>query len=251
MTAGKSRIDILGVGFDNVTMDETISALEDILGRGEKSYIVTPNSEIVYEALKDDELRNLLRGADLVIPDGAGVVLASRILGTPLKEKVAGIEVAENLLPSLVRMNKKLFLLGAKPGIAERAADRMREIAPGIDICGCRNGYFDDDESVVEEINSRNPDVIYVCLGAPRQEFWIKKNMHRLNATMFIGLGGSLDGFSGEVKRAPRIFIKLNLEWFYRLIKEPYRLGRMMRLPKFIIKVLAFRIKNQKIAKKV
>ena len=233
------KIDIMGVPFDNVTMDEAIARAKELLSGGEPFYCVTPNSEIVYEAMHSEELLSVLRGAALVLPDGAGVVLASKILKTPLTQKVAGVDFADRLLSLLVEEGRSLYLLGSAPGIAEQAAEVMRDRHPGLDICGTADGYFKDAAPVIEKINALSPDVLFVCLGAPKQEFFMRDHLGEIHAKMMIGLGGSLDSFAGTVKRAPKWMIRLNLEWFYRLIKQPSRLGRMMRLPKFILAVLA------------
>ena len=227
------RIDILGVGFDNVNMSEALSRAEALL-EGGHHYIVTPNSEIVYDAQSNDTLREILNRADIVLPDGIGVVKASRVLDTPLKEKVAGVEVAENLLPVFAKKGASLYLLGAKPGVAERAAEKMKTIAPGLKIAGLHDGYFKDDAEVVDAVKASGADAIYVCLGAPKQELFIAAHLEEMGCKLAIGLGGSLDVFAGEAKRAPKIFINLGLEWLWRLIKQPSRLGRMMRLPKFL-----------------
>ncbi len=231
------RVDILGIWYNNVDMDGAVLKVADLVGRGESSYVVTPNSEIAYECRKDPELRNIVNGAALVLADGAGVVLASKILKRPVKQKVAGVELAGHLLPMLAKRGYRLFLLGAKPSVAERAAEKMKAIAPGLNICGVRDGYFKDGTAVAEQIQASGADVVYVCLGSPAQERWMSQHMHLLSNSVMLGLGGTLDIFAGEAKRAPDIFIKLNLEWFYRLIKQPSRLGRMMRLPKFLLLV--------------
>lgn len=238
------KINVMGVNFDNVTMEEAMDQARTILDKGETVYVVTPNSEIVYEAMHNEEMMALLNGAALVLPDGAGVVLGSKILGTPLKQKVAGVEFADHLMDVLIEKNQKLYLLGSKPGIAEMAAEKMLEKHPGLQICGMADGYFKDENEVVAKVNAAGADVLFVCLGAPKQELFMKNHMDELNVKMMIGLGGSLDSFAGTVKRAPRWMIKINLEWLYRLLKEPKRLGRMMRLPKFILAVMAKKIKG-------
>ena len=232
------KIDIMGVQFDNVTMTEALDEAERLLASGETFYCVTPNSEIVYEAMHDAELCALLNGAALVLPDGAGVVLASKILKTPLRAKVAGVDFADGLMGRMENSGLRLFLLGSKPGVAELAAEKMLEKHPKLQISGMADGYFRDDAEAVAKVNAAGADVLFVCLGAPKQEYFIKRNMQALNVRMLIGLGGTLDSFAGTVKRAPKWMIKLNLEWFYRLLKEPKRLGRMMRLPKFLLAVL-------------
>lgn len=239
------RVDILGVCFDNVTMEEAAARAMELVDEKRSSVIVTPNSEIAYDCQKDDQFRTLINNADLIVPDGAGVVLASKIVRTPIKQKVAGIELAEVLLGKLAHRGKKLFLLGAKPGVAERAADKMREIAPGLNICGVLDGYFKSDVEAVGAINAAGPDMLFVCLGSPKQEHWMYKNAEALVPCVMLGLGGSLDIFAGESKRAPKLFLKLNLEWLYRLLKQPSRLGRMMRLPKYLFTAVRYRMTSR------
>lgn len=240
------RIDVMGVQFDNVTMDEALEKAKDLLNQQEASYCVTPNAEIVYEAMHDQEFCALVNNAALVLPDGAGTVLGAKLLGTPLKQKVAGIDFAANLLSVLEESGKTLYLLGSKPGIGELAAEKMLQKHPKLQICGIADGYFKDESPVVEKINAANPDALFVCLGAPKQEKFMYAHKDELNVRLMIGLGGSLDGFAGTVKRAPKWMIRMQLEWLYRLIKEPKRLGRMMRLPKFVLAVLACRIRGGK-----
>lgn len=239
------KIEIMGVPFDNVTMDEAISHARELLAGSEPCYCVTPNSEIVYEAMRNPELLSVLRGAAMVLPDGAGVVLASKLLKTPLKEKVAGVDFADRLLALLCEQGGKAYLLGSAPGIAEQAAAKMIEKHPGLQICGMADGYFKDAAPVIEAINASEPDVLFVCLGAPKQEKFMAAHAGELKTVrLMAGLGGSLDGFAGTVKRAPKWMIRLQLEWLYRLIKEPRRIGRMMRLPKYVILAWKARIKG-------
>ena len=238
------KTDIMGIAFDNVTMQQALERAAEIL-RGEKTcYAVTPNAEIAYEALKDEKLRALLNEADLVLPDGAGVVLASKILKTPLKQKVAGVDFADGLLGLLAGSGKSVYLLGSKPGIAELAAEKMKQKHPGLIVCGMHDGYFQDEAPVIEAVNEAKPDVLFVCLGAPKQELFMKRHQKDLTCKLMIGLGGSLDSFAGTVKRAPKWMIAANLEWLYRLIKEPKRFGRMLRLPKYLWAVVCKRIRG-------
>ena len=185
-------------------------------------------------ALHDESFRAILNGASLVLPDGAGVVLGAKILKTPLKEKVAGIDFAANLLGVLEETGGRLYLLGGKPGIAEQAAENMKKTHPKLCICGTADGYFKDEAPVIARINEARADVVFVCLGAPKQECFMHDHRAELNVRLMIGLGGSLDGFAGTVRRAPKWMIRLQLEWLYRLLREPSRIGRMMRLPKFV-----------------
>lgn len=236
------RLEVMGVRFDNVTMDEALEKAKQILAGDKAAYVVTPNAEIVYEAMHDESLCSLLNNADLVLPDGAGVVLASKILKTPLTQKVAGVDFADNLLGVLAQTGGSVYLLGSKPGIAELAAEKMLAKHPGLTIAGMADGYFKDEASVVEKINAVKPDVLFVCLGAPKQEKFMVAHQQELQVKLMAGLGGSLDSFAGTVKRAPKWMIDLSLEWLYRLIKEPKRFKRMLRLPKFLWAVCLKRI---------
>lgn len=199
---------------------------------------------MAYEALHDESFRAILNGASLVLPDGAGVVLGAKILKTPLKEKVAGIDFAANLLGVLEETGGRLYLLGGKPGIAEQAAENMKKTHPKLCICGTADGYFKDEAPVIARINEARADVVFVCLGAPKQECFMHDHRAELNVRLMIGLGGSLDGFAGTVRRAPKWMIRLQLEWLYRLLREPSRIGRMMRLPKFVF--AAWRARGKK-----
>ena len=238
------KTDIMGIQFNNVTMDEAIDQAKRILSGTKTCYAVTPNAEIAYEAIHDEKLRALINEADLVLPDGAGVVLASKLLKTPLKQKVAGVDFADRLLGVLAETGKSVYLLGSKPGIAELAAEKMRQKHPGLIICGMHDGYFKEEAPIIEAVNEAAPDVLFVCLGAPKQELFMKAHQMELSCKLMIGLGGSLDSFAGTVKRAPKWMIRCNLEWLYRLIKEPKRFGRMLRLPKYLWAVVCRRIRG-------
>ncbi|MBR4131579.1 MAG: WecB/TagA/CpsF family glycosyltransferase [Oscillospiraceae bacterium] len=240
------KINVMGVAFDNVTMAEALEQAKAFLDRPGADYCVTPNAEIVYEAMHDARFCAILNDASLVLPDGAGTVLGAKLLGTSLKEKVAGIDFAANLLDILEKNGKTLYLLGSKPGIGELAAEKMTQLHPALRIVGIADGYFKDEGPVVEKINAVKPDALFVCLGAPKQEIFMHEHRNELDTRLMIGLGGSLDGFAGTVKRAPKWMIRLQLEWLYRLIKEPRRFGRMLRLPKFVLAVLAHRLRGGK-----
>ena len=229
----------MGVQFDNVTMQQALEMAQMLLERPGADYCVTPNAEIVYEAMHDAAFAQLINGAALVLPDGAGVVKAARILGTPLQQKVAGIDFAAALLDVLAAQGKRLYLLGSKPGVAEQAAKNLCEKLPGLQIAGAHDGYFTDAESdvIAAEIRTSGADMALVCLGAPKQEKWMAQYGAATGAKLLLGLGGSLDVFAGVAQRAPEFYCKHNLEWFYRLIKNPSRAGRMMKLPLFLVHV--------------
>lgn len=231
-------VNILGINFNNITLNQATDIAIKCIENDEKGYVVTPNSEIAYLTLEDKELLNILNNAKLVLPDGIGIIYAGKILKSPLKEKVAGIEFSEQLVMKMAKTNKSLFILGGKPDIAKLACENLSKKYNGLKIAGYKDGYFKDDDEAIMEINAQNVDVLFVCLGAPRQEKFIYKNLDKINAKIICGVGGSADVFSGQSKRAPDIFIKLGLEWFYRLIKEPFRAKRMLKLPLFILEVI-------------
>ena len=238
------KIDVMGLKFDSMTMDEALSRAEALLRGDKAAYVVTPNAEIAYEALHDGQLREMLNGADLMLPDGAGVVLASKLLRTPVKQKVAGVDFAAGLLGILERNGQSLYLLGGKPGIGELATQKMLEAHPQLRIAGIADGYFQDEAPVIAKINASGADALFVCLGAPKQERFMVQHQQELHVHLMAGLGGSLDAFAGTVQRAPAWMIRLNLEWLYRLIREPKRFRRMLRLPKYLWAVMLKRIRG-------
>lgn len=231
------RVDVLGVGFDNVTMDEAVSRAVKFLEGDQARYVVTPNPEIVEVCRENPAARAAVNGAALVLPDGIGVIKGAAMLGTPLKGKVPGIEFAAGLLGKLAKEGRSVYLLGAKPGVAELAGKRLSGQYPGLKIAGTHDGYFQEDAPIVEDIRASGADVVLVCLGAPKQEKWMAKNGADTGAHLLCGLGGSLDVFAGVVERAPKFWCDHGLEWLYRLLKEPRRAGRMMKLPLFLVHV--------------
>ncbi|MBR5381034.1 MAG: WecB/TagA/CpsF family glycosyltransferase [Oscillospiraceae bacterium] len=236
------RIDVLGTGFDDTTRDAAVEESLSLISSGGRGYIVTPNPEIVMLCRKNEALSRAIENAFLVLPDGVGVVIGARILGRPLRGRVPGIEYGEALLERCAERGYSVFFLGAKPGVAELAAERLLEKYPALNVVGTNDGYFKDVSPVLERINELSPDVLFVCLGAPAQELWMAEHVQSLNVRLAVGLGGSLDVFSGTVERAPEGFRKLGLEWLYRLLKEPRRTGRMLRLPVFLILVVLRRV---------
>lgn len=231
------RIDVLGVGFDNITMEQAVAEGLRLSKTEGAHMVVTPNPEIVELCREDPALRDLVNGADLVLADGIGILYGAKLLGTPLRQRLPGIEFAQALMAALAENGGKLFLLGAKPGVAEEAARRLCAAYPGLQIVGTHDGYFTDDAPVTEAIRESGAEVVFVCLGAPKQEKWIAAHGAETGAHLLVGLGGCLDVFSGNVKRAPVAFQKLGLEWLHRLLKDPRRIGRMMKLPLFMAHV--------------
>lgn len=231
------RVDVLGVGFDNLTLAEAAERGMELLHTEGTHYVVTPNPEIVEVCREDPAAREAVNGAALVLPDGIGVIKGAAMLGTPLKERVPGIEFAAKLLEKMAGEGMSLYLLGAKPGVAEKAAERLRARYPGLRIAGVHDGYFQENGPIAEAIRQSGADAAFVCLGAPKQELWMAKNGPAAGARLLCGLGGSLDVFAGTVKRAPEFWRNHGLEWFYRLCSDPRRLGRMMKLPLFLLHV--------------
>lgn len=234
-----SRIDVLGVSFDDLTMDEAVEIALGFMQERRACYACTPNPEIVMAAKVDAALRAALSGAELVLADGVGITKAAAMLGTPLKSRVPGIDFASNVISRLAQRGGSVYLLGAKPLVAEAAAEKLTQTYPGIVIAGTNDGYFTDDAPVIEKINAASPDFLMVCLGSPKQELWMSANAGRLSCGLMAGLGGSLDVLAGNVQRAPETWRRLGLEWLYRVIKEPKRLGRVMKLPAFVLEAAA------------
>lgn len=232
------KVNILGVGVDIVTMAQATKRACGMLESEGLSVIYTPNSEIILYASEHEEFKDVINSADMIIPDGIGVVHGAKILGKPLPERVAGFDLVCCLFGEMAKSGKSVYLLGAKPGVADKAAEKLREKYRGLVIAGTHDGYFKDDEAVIEDINKANPDFLMVCIGFPKQEIWINKYRDRLNAKLAIGAGGCIDVFAGTVLRAPDFYCRHGIEWLYRLIKQPSRFVRMLALPKFGLKVL-------------
>lgn len=224
------KTDILGVAFDALTLDEAEERADALLRARKGGYIVTANPEIVLHSREDAAYAAAVNGADLVLADGVGDLYAARILRTPLPERVAGSDITPRLLSRLAKRGGSVFLYGARPGVAERAGEALQSAYPGLRIAGTENGYISDETALFVSLEREQPDLLLLGLGAPRQELWMAKNRQRTNAVM-IGVGGLLDVFAGNIPRAPESWQKLGLEWLYRLLREPKRIKRMIRLP--------------------
>jgi exopolysaccharide biosynthesis WecB/TagA/CpsF family protein len=229
-------IKILGVEIDNVTFDIALRKVQGFINSRTPHIVFTPNPEIIMVAQKNNELKNILNSADLRVPDGIGIVAASRLLKKHIKERVTGIDLMLKIIDSAKNKGQKVFLLGSKPGIAQQAADSLK----GVDIAGTYHGYFDasSEKEVIDLIKRSRPDILFVGLGAPRQEQWLYSHYRELGVPVSMVVGGSLDVISGNVQRAPSIIQKLNLEWLYRLSKEPRRWRRQLSLISFLAAVI-------------
>lgn len=245
------KIDVRGLLFDNMTVEEAVDKMIENVHAGMQTSVFTPNPEIVQMCIDNPEMYDVIGKGDMILPDGIGVVKAAKILGTPLKARCPGFDCGKRLISLSGEEDLKIFFMGSKPGIADAAAQKMTEEFPDAQFVGTNDGYFkkegEENDAVIEKINASGANVLFVCLGAPAQEKWINANRGRMPGVMlFLGLGGSLDGYSGNVKRAPDFFIKLNLEWFYRLLCQPSRIGRMMKLPKFLFGTIGYKRKLKK-----
>ena len=242
------RVNIHGVKIHNVTMQE---AVETVLGwvSGDSIHAVyTPNAEIIMQAQRNQDLKNILNEAGLLIPAGAGVILGSKILNTPLKEKVSGVDLIKNLFKASAGKSISYYILGGQPGVAEMAAVNILSEYGKVNIKGYAHGYFspDEEDELIESINKLKPDILLAGFGVPKQEFWIHQNMYRLKTKVCIGVGGAIDVLAGTVALAPEVMRKAGLEWLFRLVREPKRYKRMMDLPRFVLLTWKKRLSGKK-----
>lgn len=227
-------VDFAGVKVDNVALDEAVARAEEFIASGGQHLIVTPNPEIIVTAQNDRELREIINGADLRVPDGISMVVVSRLLGKPLKERVSGIDLMLKLIEASAQKGRKIFLFGGAPGVAEEAAEHIKRRFSLINIAGTHHGYEGDDSVVIKTIKEARPDILFVGLGGGRQERWLNRHLKESGVKVGMSIGGSLDVISGRKKRAPAWIQKLNIEWLYRLLTEPDRWRRQLALPKFL-----------------
>lgn len=237
----KKPVKILGVPVHPLTMNESVAVLEEKLQKKEQAFVVTANAEIIMMCQQDKEYNNIVsEQADLVLPDGAGAVWAGRYLGNEVPERVAGFDLYNQLLKLSADKGYKAYFFGGAPGVAEAAKNKAEELYSGVQIVGCRNGYFTEaeEEAIIKEINDAAPDMLFVALGAPKQEKWLVKYRNQLKPRVLMGIGGSFDVLAGKMERAPKWMQEASLEWAFRLYKQPSRFMRMLALPKFVLKVI-------------
>ena len=235
-------VDILGFPFAKLTLDEAVRLMGEVVGR-ERSvpfHVITANPEIVMAALRDESLGRIITEADLVTADGIGIVFASRWIGDPVPERVTGYDILMRLLADGDRNGWSFYFLGCDEDTSRKAADVIAARFPGLRVAGRHHGYFGPEEEaeIVADIRAARPDVLVVAMGAPLAERWIYRHKTELPVKLAIGVGGSLDVIAGKVKRAPRFWQSLNLEWLYRLLKQPSRWRRQLALPAFALRVL-------------
>lgn len=230
------RYEVLDVPVDPLTMAEALARIEAFIAAGGPHHVFTADASGIMRAQEDPELQAIVRQADLITPDGAGVMLATELQGQRLAERVSGCDLVEHLAELSAAKGYRLYLFGAAEGVADAAAAALVERYPGAQIAGTRNGFFnpDDEVKIVQAINRAKPDILLVALGIPKQEKFIRAHFDRLKPAVMIGVGGSFDVISGQLKRAPAWMQKSGLEWLYRLIQEPKRLPRLAALPQFM-----------------
>ena len=247
MTTNNDYVNILGITFITKRFEEMVSLLADRVASKEKTFIVTANPEIVMHAKKHDDYMEAIKDADYIVPDGHGIILASRMLNTPIQERVTGYDLTIRLLELSNQNNWSVYLLGGKEEVNAAAAANIEKRYPQLTLVGRHHGFFDwQDDKVPSEIERLQPDIVLVALGVPRQELWTATHIDRFRHGIFIGVGGSIDVLAGTVKRAPKIWQTLRVEWLYRLFKQPSRWRRMLALPEFVLEVLKMKFSGKK-----
>ncbi|GAB4458130.1 MAG: WecB/TagA/CpsF family glycosyltransferase [Armatimonadaceae bacterium] len=243
--AGYNPVRLLGMRIDRVTMEESLALIEQYIAEGKPRHIVTADASMVMTYREDPEFAAIIEAADLITPDGAGILWATRRLGTPVTAKVSGVDLSDRCCAQSSTKGWRIFFFGAAPHVAEEAAGRILARHPGAQIVGFRDGYFkpEDEPAIVEQIRAAKPDILLVALGIPKQEKFIARHREALNVPVMIGVGGTLDVFSGAVRRAPVWMQQVGLEWFYRVASNPNprRFGKLKQLPRFARLVLSER----------
>lgn len=240
------QVNILGIPFTNMDHVTLVQQLQLHIEQKEKSFVVTANPEIVMRAHDNPYYMDCLQAASYITADGIGIVKASQLLKNPLPERVTGYDIMMEFLQIADQKKYRIFMLGARENTLQRAIANVQNHYPHIEVVGSRNGYFDwGDSGVAEEIYEAQPDIVFVALGVPKQERWIAENFSKFNKGIFICVGGSIDVVAGDVKRAPMKWQNMNLEWLYRLVKQPSRWRRMHALPRFTYHVSKQKVKNR------
>jgi N-acetylglucosaminyldiphosphoundecaprenol N-acetyl-beta-D-mannosaminyltransferase len=230
--------NILGIDVTALDYEGIINEIDQVIRNNEKANVIAVNPEKFIAMEKSPELKELISDATFKIPDGIGVILASKLKGGQIRSRVTGVDLLVEIL-KLADINRyKVFLYGGKPEVVSRTKEVINEDYSGVQVVGYSDGYQKDQESLIKQINDSGAQIIFVALGSPKQELWIKENMARLNVNIYQGVGGSFDVLSGNVQRAPELFRKTGTEWFYRLATQPSRFRRQLALPRFLLKVL-------------
>ena len=233
--------ELFGLNIDTLSFEEAISEAKNLIDGGKVSQVVTINPEMFEYANKDSEFINIIKESEMVIPDGVGVKIALKINGYNV-ERIPGVDFAKRLLKESAINNIPVAIVGAKEEIIAKAVENLQNEINGLNIVYYHNGYFDNDSEIYDELNSKSPRLILVAMGSPRQEKFIYNAKRFLKPALMIGIGGSLDVWSGAIKRAPMFFQKLGLEWLYRTVSQPERFKRIFpTLPLFLIKAFNYK----------
>ena len=232
-------ISLLGVKIHRITMAQTLEAVRAFIESGKPHMIVTADASMIAMARKDDDLREIVNSADLVTPDGSGLLWGAKTLGTPLVERVSGVDISREMCRMSGEMGFSIFFLGSEPGVAMAAAENLQKEFPDMLVAGTHHGYFkaDEDSEIVRMVRESGAGVLLAGMGIPRQEKWIRKYLAELSVSVAMGVGGSMDVFSGKVKRAPVWMQNHGLEWIYRLCQDPSKIKKVAILPKFVLMV--------------
>lgn len=237
--------EILGFKIYN----EDKSSLMNYIEKLHKVNIISGNPEILFNGLNNPMLKkNFNEETSLIIPDGVGTVLASKIVKKTIKEKIAGIDIVKEVLIKANEEGKSIYLLGAKEEVLRKCEENIKSEFKNLNIAGAHNGFFDLDncDDIIKDIEACKPWAIFVAMGSPRQEIFIEKIIGKINAHIFMGVGGVFDILAGELKRAPKWMIACGIEWLYRVIKEPFRIKRLLVIPKFLLLVLRYKNRDKK-----
>lgn len=235
---------LFGYRLENLSFNEAKNRITQFLKENKKVIITPINPEKIIKSLKDEKLREILLNSDLLLPDGYGIIFASKILGLHIKERITGIDMFESLLDYANKKELSIYFLGTHEEILKKMIDRVKKEYKEIKIAGYHDGYFDNPHIVLDDFKNKNFDFLFVAMGSPKQEYFIYDNFNKINAKIFMGVGGSFDVFSGKFKRAPYLIRKFGLEWLYRFILEPKkRFPRVVQLFKFILYTLKERFR--------
>lgn len=243
----KKDIQILGLRVDNMCKEDLLKAINrNFNEKLETIFIVTLNPEIVMNTRRNNLYKDIVNSATIILPDGVGIMMAAKILQNPLIEKMPGYEIMHDFLEEANQHARSVYFYGGEPGVAKIAANEALKLYPNMIVSGYADGYSGNSETLAHKISSKCPDYVFVATGSPRQEEWIFSHKHLFVNSVLMGVGGSLDVLSGKLKRAPDLWIRHNLEWLYRLVKQPFRAKRMMKIPVFLFLVISSYIRRKK-----
>ncbi len=243
-----SSIDVLGVKVHRIDMRQALEAIRGFVSVGKPHIVVTADSSMVVLAQRDADFRELVNSADLVTPDSSGILLAAKLLGTAIKERVSGVDMSGEICRMAAEDGLSVYLLGGAPGVAEAAAEKLTETYPGLEIAGTQHGYFEhsEDGAIAAQVRASGAKALLVGMGIPRQEKLIRDHLGELGVCVAMGVGGTFDVLSGKVKRAPAWMQRHGLEWLHRLAKNPRKISKVATLPMFLAMVLRQKVSSRK-----